>query len=261
MIQPALMKVSDAAKLMERSDAEYMPEITVSAEIIEKYMTGDSLDFLNNQIGAAALMGVYVADVVYHGAFRNKHAAFDSYTAGQLIANEIGIGDVFVENFISRHESDTFKPDQMLREIDIAISKFNEEFSSTDRARILIAFLAGNYVEKLYQVHATIQNYKARDLEDEERLLLSREFVLIALSQEKALNTLISLIEKNSYEEDPGLFFNKLMEISKTMENITPLRDQMNELSPDQVFANEDFDTIFAQFSDIRTIITNQVEQ
>ncbi len=101
-LNPRLMLSSDAARLIEKSEAEYIPELTLSTSIIDKYMDGDSLEFLSNDLQAAALMGVYTADVVYQLAFSNREEAFESYTSAQLIANELGFGDIYVDNLLSR---------------------------------------------------------------------------------------------------------------------------------------------------------------
>ncbi len=260
-IQPGVLKISDVARIMEISDAEYLPGITVPTDIIEKYMSGDTLHFLQNEIGAAGLMGMYMADVVYHGAFMNDDAAFESYSAGQLIANELGFGDVFVENIISRYESDTFRPEGMLDEIDRAMLKFDETYSSSDRARVLVGFIAGNYIEKLYQIHATLQNFKSKDVDDEYRLILAKEFVLAALSQHKPIDKLIEMIEQNQYRDDPGLFLMQLKQIRDTYTRLEPLDDNIETLTAEKVFQNEDFNLLFDQITEIRQLVLQQLNE
>lgn len=259
-LNPALMLASDAAILIEKSEAEYIPELTLSTNIIDKYMAGDSLEFLSDELHAAALMGIYTADVVYHLAFSNKEEAFESYTAAQLIANELGFGEVYVTNLLERHESEEFSIDSMIVELDDALVSVNEKYSDTDRLRILLTFMGANYIEKQYYIHATVNSYKSKEIEPEEKLLLAKEFVYVTLSQEQSINSLIELIEKHSYEEDTGYL---LMEIKVLRENytrISPLKENIDKLTAANIFENPDFDAIYLQLLKIRGYLTEGIE-
>jgi len=260
-LNPRLMLSSDAARLIEESEADYLPEITLSTSIIEKYMAGDTLLFLSNELQAAALMGIYSADVVYHLAFLNRDQAFESYTAAQLIANELGFGDIYVTNLLSRHESEDFSIDSMIYEVDQALIKVDKSYSATDRARILLVFLAANYIEKQYYIHATVQAYKNKNAEPDKKIRLAKEFVLMTLSQEKAINTLIDLIEKNKYAEDSGYLLGELKVLRDNFARIAPLKERIDDLSPADIFENPDFDAMFAQLQLIRNYFTTNMEK
>lgn len=259
-LNPRLMLSSDAAILIEKSDAEYLPELTLSTTIIDKYMDGDSLEFLSNDLHAAALMGVYTADVAYHLAFSNREAAFESYTSAQLIANELGFGDIYVSNLLSRHESNDFSIDSMIVGLDAALVKVNEEYTDTDRVRILLVFLAANYIERGYYIHETIQSYKNRAIDPEEKVLLAKEFITLALSQEKAINTLIDLIEKNSYDDDKGILLEELKVLQDIFSKIAPLIEKVDDLSAADIFENTYFDAMYIQLKKIRDYLTFDVE-
>lgn len=259
-IQPTLFKASDVAKIIEDSEAEYLPSVALPTDIIVVYMDGDSLDFLSNEILAAALMGMYTADVSYHLAFLNRDAAFESYTAAQLIANELGFGGEYHDNLLSRHESDTFSIDAMLDVLDNSLSEMNTNYSESDRTRILVGFIAANYIEKQYQIHATIQSYKDKDIDDKLKLQLSKEFVLTALSQQEALNSLIEIIHKNKYAEDKGILLAELLLVRNTFSNLAPLKEKVDVLSPADVFENEDFDAMFNQIAFIRSSLAQTIE-
>ena len=259
-LNPRLMLSSDAAILIEKSEAEYIPELTLSTSIIDNYMDGDSLEFLSNDLQAAALMGVYTADVVYHLAFSNREAAFESYTSAQLIANELGFGDIYVSNLLSRHESNDFSIDSMIVGLDAALVKVNEEYTDTDRIRILLVFMAANYIERGYYIHETIQSYKNKDIEPEEKVLLAKEFIVVTLSQEQAINTLIDLVEKNSYADDEGHLLQELKVLRDIFSKIAPLNEKIDDLSAADIFENPDFDAMDMQLKKIRNFLTSVIE-
>lgn len=259
-LQPRLMLSSDAAILIEKSEAEYLPELTLSTSIIEKYMDGDTLEFLSNELHAAALMGIYTADVVYHLAFSDKEEGFESYTSAQLIANELGFGEIYVTNLLSRHESDDFSIDSMIVELDQALIKVNEEYTDTDRIRILLVFMAANYIEKQYYIHATINSYKSKQVEPEEKLLLAKEFIYVTLSQEQSINTLIDLIEKNMYEEDTGYTLEQLKILREIYSRISPMKENLDALTAADIFENPDFTAMYSQLQKIREYLTSGID-
>jgi hypothetical protein len=259
ILQPRLMSASDAAMLIEKSEAAYIPNLTLSTSIIEKYLNGDTLKFLSNNIQAAGLMGLYTADVVYELAFSKKEDAFESYTSAQLIANELGMGDIYVTNLISRYESTEFSIDSMITEMDRALTRINKNLTDTDRTRLLLAYMTGNYIEKQYYIHATIQSYKTQSIEPQQKLLLAKEFILITLSQEQSIHVLIDLIEKNSYATDKGYFLAELKVLRDDFTKIAPLSANIDELTPADIFENPDFDAVFNQLETIRAMITEGI--
>ena len=259
-LNPRLMLSSDAAVLIEKSEAEYIPELTLSTSIIDKYMEGDSLDFFDDELHAAALMGIYTADVLYHLAFSDREEAFESYTSAQLIANELGFGDIYVTNLISRHETDEFSIDSMIVELNQALIKVNNKYTDTDRVRILLVFLASNYIERQYYIYATINSYKSKQIEPEKKLLLAKEFIYMTLSQEKSINTLIDLIEKNSYEEDTGYLLQEIKALREIYAQIAPMKRNVNTISAADIFDNPNFDAMYTQLQNIRNYLTKGID-
>jgi hypothetical protein len=148
----------------------------------------------------------------------------------------------------------------MIIEIDRALAKVNEEYTDTDRLRIILAFTAANYIEKGYYIHATLQSYKDKEIDPSKKILLAKEFILVILSQEQAINTLIDLVEKNSYAEDKGLFLKELKVLREEFSRIAPLNEKVDELMAADVFENSDFDAMYSQLQKIRGLITTGVE-
>jgi hypothetical protein len=144
----------------------------------------------------------------------------------------------------------------MIIELDQALIKINEEYTDTDRIRILLVFMAANYIEKQYYIHATVNSYKSKQIEPEEKLLLAKEFIIITLSQERSINTLIDLVEKNSYEEDTGYLLKEIKVLREIYLQIAPLNDRVEELSAEDIFENPDFNTFYSQLQKIRGYLT-----
>lgn len=260
VIQPGVSKISDVALYIEKSEAEYIPDLTLSTEIINTYMQEDTLPFLSNKILSAALMGMYSADIGYHLVFYNRDNSFESFSAAKLIANELGFGDVYVDNLFARYEDENFSIDSMLVDFDKGLERLNTDETDTDRLRTIIGFIIGNYIEKQYQIHATIQSYKTRDIPDDDKLLLAKEFIIVALNQEEALDELLLSIEKNQYADDPGYLYKKFSTLKSSYTHVIPLKEKLDELSPEDVFQNPQFDEIFLQIKEMRDEFALHVE-
>ncbi len=251
-IQPGISKISDVALLIEKSEAEYIPELTLSTSIVEKYMQKESVDFLENKILSAAIMGMYSADIAYSIVFYQRDIAFESFSAAKIIANELGVGDVYVDNLFARYEDEKFSIDSMLAEFDKGLSGFNSEDTDIDRLRIIIGFIVGNYIEKQYHIQSTIQSYKNKDIDDDLKLLLAKEFIIVALNQEEALDAIISSIEKNQYSDDTGYLYEKFKNLSASYSLVLPLKDKLDDLSAADVFQNPQFDDLYMQIKTMR---------
>jgi hypothetical protein len=260
-IQPNPSKVSDVALLIEKSEADYLPDLTLNTGIIDKYMQKDTLSFLDNKIQSAAILGIYSADIAYNLVFYQRNAAFESFSAAKIIANELGFGDVYVDNLFARYEEEDFSVDSMLIEFDKGLSRFNPEDTDVDRLRIIIGFIIGNYIEKQYQYHATIQSYKEKDISDDLKLLLAKEFILVALNQEASLDAILLSIEKNQYADDPGYFYQKFSDLKNTYNKVLPLKEKLENLSPKDVFQNPQFDELYFQIKAMRDEFALSVEK
>ena len=100
-VQPGVSNISDVALYLEKSEAEYLPEIPLNTGMIDIYMQQDTLTFMGNDVISSAIMGIYSADIAYHLVFYQRDKAFESFSAAKVIANELGLGDVFVDNFFN----------------------------------------------------------------------------------------------------------------------------------------------------------------
>lgn len=259
-IHPNISKVSDVALLIEKSEADYIPDLTLNTGIIHKYMQEDTLFFLGNKILSAAIMGMYTADIGYNLVFYQRDNSFESFSAAKIIANELGFGDVYVENIFSRYEDNDFTLDSMLIEFDKGLSRFNTEESDTDRLRIIIGFIIGNYLEKQYHIHSTIQSYKEKDISDDLKLLLAQEFIYVALNQKAALDAVLLSIEKNQYADDPGYLYKKFTDLNTAYKELLPLQEKIENLAPEDVFQNPQFDELYFQIKDMREDFALTVE-
>ncbi|MBA7554550.1 hypothetical protein ES705_47174 [subsurface metagenome] len=206
-------------------------------------------------------MGMYTADVAYNLVFYQRDAAFESFSAAKLVANELGFGDIYVDNLIARYEEEDFSIDSMLIQFEKGLARLNLGNTNTDRIRIILGFVAGNYIQKQYQIHSIIQSYKNKDITDDLRLLLAKEFVIVALHQQEALDVLLLEIEKNQYADDPGYFLEEFHKLRAIYENLIPLKDNIDDLTPQDIFQSLYFDELYLQIKTMRTSLASHIDK
>lgn len=127
--------------LFKSEGIQYIPAVLHNLEIREKYLVSKR---------KALNLGVYGADLSYAGLF-SKHAdAIEYLKVCQMIGDEIGIGQTFEQELISRLEKNPNDRDTLLQ----VISDFflnNESFlRSPEQQNISTYVLAGGWIEGLY---------------------------------------------------------------------------------------------------------------
>lgn len=95
-------------------------------------------------------LGVYGADLSYAGLFGQHEDAIEYYTTCQILAEEIGIGQTFKKEFISRIEGNANNRDTLMQ----VISDFfldNDAYLKDHRQQFISTYvLLGGWVEGMY---------------------------------------------------------------------------------------------------------------
>ncbi|MEX2379556.1 MAG: hypothetical protein WD530_02355 [Vicingaceae bacterium] len=95
-------------------------------------------------------LGVYGADLSYAGLFGQHEDAIEYYTTCQILAEEIGIGQTFKKEFISRIEENANNRDTLMQ----VISDFfldNDAYLKDHRQQFISTYvLLGGWVEGMY---------------------------------------------------------------------------------------------------------------
>lgn len=95
-------------------------------------------------------LGVYGADLSYAGLFGQHEDAIEYYTTCQILAEEIGIGQTFKKEFISRIEQNANNRDTLMQ----VISDFfldNDAYLKDHRQQFISTYvLLGGWIEGMY---------------------------------------------------------------------------------------------------------------
>ena len=127
--------------LFKSEGIQYVPSVLHDLEDRDRYLVRKK---------KALNLGVYGADLSYAGLFSKHEDAIAYLKVCQLMADEIGIGQTFEQELISRLEKNPNNRDTLL----LVISDFflnNESFlRSPEQQNIATYVLAGGWIEGLY---------------------------------------------------------------------------------------------------------------
>lgn len=194
---PKPINISNVISIMIMSGANYDSTITTSPEQVEKYKS--------DVLFAAANCGSYTADALYHYAFNNSDAAFESYTAAQILANHLEIGPLYAGSYFDRVDGLEYKGrENVLIEFDNVLQQVDSTLSQHERHQIKLAFMLGNSIEKLYLVDQALQSVEADNSGNIS--LEANQLLHLFLNQEFALKNLVELVDKYKAKEDSPLF-------------------------------------------------------
>jgi hypothetical protein len=174
-ITPDLTSIDQVFDMLDMVEAGYEPLLTNDPYSAHGYKSSYPT--------AAANLGVYVTDLVYHRYGASSEAMFLTFAAAQELAKFIGVeaevASMAIENLegtLMKRDSITFLFNDLMREMD----KYSAE---QEMLFVYTAFLAGSFVEKTY-ISSSLLQQKMRDEEisnEEEGNI--KELLVIYLNQ------------------------------------------------------------------------------
>lgn len=197
----ALPSPLELSLLFKTEGVQYIPSVMHALSERDRYLLSKK---------KALNLGVYGADLSYAGLFSKHEDAIAYLKVCQVIGDEIGIGETFEQELISRLEKSPNSRDTLR----MVISDFflnNETFlRNPEQQNVSTYVIAGGWVEALYLgSHMTDEN---SDAEGVKNILASQKF------------SLENLIELLNSIEDKGSFNNlnqHLLELLELYQKVT----------------------------------------
>lgn len=241
-------KPSQIADLLALSGARLMPEKLNDPVNWEKYT--------NNEIGAAANMGVYLADAIVQYAYDEKKPAYYSALAAKGLAAHIGIGeDIFMGYLIGdRYREEDGQSDSLFFILDSALIRADNSLNSNDRFKILAAMYVGNYIEKQYIMSNIVFEYNV-DIPEESKLLILRDMIYLLGNSLNRLDYIIEMIEKAHDGEDGAYLLAELKELKGLHTQAKFTKDELAHLQAKDIFDNEGLKSMHDKIVQIRNYI------
>jgi len=252
-IDPSLNSVEQVFSILDMVNAEYYDVLTNDPYSAHAYKASYPI--------AAANLGIYVTDILYHYYGEEPETMYLAFAAAQELAQHIGVEGEFAAWTIEKLEGSTLHRDTIAMIFNTLLADSENYQSEQEMVFVHTAFLTGSFVEK---VHITGNLLKQKLLvedktqEDEGDI---RELLVIYLNQ---LNPSTGVLYDAFLRQQDQL---KEIVVLATFEQLKALSEHLIELkaelavaSIDDIASNEDLKKSFQLIENLRELLVTAGE-
>ena len=252
-IDPSLNSVDQVFRILEMVNAEYYDVLTNDPYSAHSYKVSYPI--------AAANLGVYVTDILYHFYGEATETMYLTFAAAQELAKHIGVESEFGVWTLEKLEGSTLHRDTITMMFNSLLVDSEKYQSEKEMVFVHTAFLTGSFVEK---VHITGNLLKQKLLveeksqEDEGDI---RELLVIYLNQ---LNPSTGVLYDAFFRQQDQL---KGVVVLNTFEQLKALSEQLIELKSElavapisDIASNEELKTSFQLIENLRNVVVSSGE-
>ena len=247
-IDPTINSVEQIFDIMYMVNAEYYDVLTNDPYNAHSYKTSFPI--------AAANMGIYMVDILYHFYGEETETMYLSFQAAQELAKYVGVDSEFGAWTFEKLEGSTMQRDTITRMFNNLLMDSEKYGSEKEMVFVHTAFLTGSFVEK---VHITGNLLKQKMLvddltqEDEGDI---RELLVIFMNQLNPSSSILYDAFVKQQDQLEGLI------VLTTFEKLRDLSDHLIEMKPtlaiapiSEIKANEDLKTAFQLIENLRSVL------
>lgn len=252
-LMPNLPPPNEYAAILHSTGAEFNPLILNDVDNMPGY--------LDRREKAVANLGVYFFDLGYSVAYQQRDYVDKYYDVCHKLAIELGIEKSFMEVIMLRFEENIDKNDSLKAYFRQSYRKASNSIGATEaeKSYYRTIFLAGFYIEGLYNMLEKIESYPKDILPDDQRFLILMPLARRILAQEKNLKTLAEMLELDYTDADNDEYYaTSLRNLINTYEKLEVddkiANNQGAELLNDAVMIE-----LMAQVDAIRSNIVKQL--
>jgi hypothetical protein len=247
-ISPSINSVEQMFDIMDMVNAEYYDVLTNDPYNAHSYKASFPL--------AAANMGVYMVDILYHFYGEATETMFLSFQAAQELAKYVGVDSEFGTWTFEKLEGSPMQRDTITRMFNNLLKDSEQYGSEKEMIFIHTAFLTGSFIEKVHiSGNLLKQKLLAEELTQEDEGDI-RELVVIFMNQLNPSSTILYdafLKQQDQLGELVVLAtFEKLKELS---EHLTELKPTLAIAPISEIKANQELKTAFQLIENLRTIM------
>lgn len=247
-IDPSLNSVTQVFDILDMVNAEYYDVLTNDPYSAHAYKASYPI--------AAANLGIYVTDILYHFYGEAEETMYLAFQAAQELAAFIGVDSEFGAWTIEKLEGQTVHRDTITMLFNQLLADSENYGSEQERVFVHTAFLTGSFVEKVY-ITGNLLKYKleVEDRSQEEEGDI-RELLVIYVNQ---LNPSTGVLYDAFYRQQDQL---KDIGILSTFEQLKVLSEELLKLKPtlavapiDDIVSNEDLVKSFQLIQQLRNTL------
>ncbi len=247
-IDPTLNNVEQMFDILDMVNAEYYDMLTNDPYNAHSYKTSYPV--------AAANLGIYIVDVLYHFYGEATETMYLSFQAAQELAKHIGVDEQFGSWTIEKLEGTTMQRDTITQMFNTLLKDSENYGSEKEMVFVHTAFLAGSFVEKVYITGNLLkQKLMIEELSQEDEGDI-RELLVIFMNQLNPSTSVLYDAFVKQQDQLEGLI------VLTTFEKLKELSDHLIELKPtlavapiSDIGANEDLKTAFQLIDTLRSVL------
>ncbi len=247
-IDPNLNRVDQLFKILDMVNAEYYDALCNDPYNAHSYKFEYPV--------AAANLGIYMTDIIYHLYGENNEAMYLSFAAAQELAKYVGVESKFGSWTIENLEGQAMSRDTMANLFNQLLADSENYNTEQEVVFIHTAFLAGAFAEKIYITSNLLkQKLSAEELTKEEEADI-RELLVIYMNQlDPSASILYKAFEQQKAELE-GLVvlstFEKLKELSAHLKSV---KSALVAAPVSQIAANEELEKSFNLIANLRMVL------
>ena len=252
-IDPSLNSVEQIFSILDMVNAEYYDVLTNDPYSAHAYKSSYPI--------AAANLGIYVTDILYHFYGEATETMYLTFSAAQELAMYIGVESEFGAWTIEKLEGSTLHRDTITMLFNSLLTDSEKYQSEKERIFIHTAFLTGSFVEK---VHITGNLLKQKLLmedktqEDEGDI---REILVIYLNQlNPSTGILFEAFSRQQDQLNDLLVLKTFEELKALSEHLIELKAELAVASIEDIAANEELKTSFQLIENLRNVLVSAGE-
>jgi len=210
-ISPQIGNFNDVFNMLNMVEAPYFPVLCNDPSLVRKYLQTDHV--------AAANLGVYVSDLIYHMYGNDREQVAIMFHSAQELADSLDIGEAFSDTFRNNLEQKIITRDSLILAFNQLLASSEKYHTEEERIHLHSAFLAGLLIEKLYITSSLLNEVTHTAVKPREDVVNGQELLVIFKNQLVSAESLINTVLK----QEPafsGLFGRQelLMVLQKTDE-------------------------------------------
>ena len=252
-VDPNVNRVDQVFTILDMVRAEYYDVLTNDPYSAHSYKSSYPI--------AAANLGIYMTDILYHFYGEAEETMFLTFSAAQELAKHLGIESDFATWTIDQLEGSTLNRDTITVLFNNLLVDSENYTSEKETVFVHTAFLTGSFIEKVYITGSLLkQKMQAGELTKEDEGDI-RELLVIYLNQLNPATGILYDAFVRQQDQLEGLL------VLTTFQKLEMLSDQLKLVKPEliaapvtDIAANLDLNNTFELVSNLRNLLVSASE-
>jgi hypothetical protein len=205
---------------------------------------------------AAANLGIYMTDILYHLYGENNESMYLSFAAAQELAKYLGIESKFGSWTIENLEGTMMKRDTVTMLFNNLLKDSENYHTDEEMVFIHTAFLTGSFIEKVYVTGNLLkQKMAATEMSKEEEADI-RELLVIFLNQLDPSAGILYDAFVRQQDQLSGLVVLTTFERLETLsEQLKSVKSTLAVAPISEIASNSDLTTVFSLIDNLRNVL------